>query len=170
MEESNRNPCPFRIAEDCGAAFGMGILGSGIFQGIRGFRNAPSGLGRRLAGSYAEMRSRCATTGGNFAVWGATFSAIDCTLVYIRRKEDPWNSVISGAATGGILAARTGLASMASSAVVGGIILALIEGVGIGVTRFSSEVYRPVSPVEREEIFREQQAQKGFSKVNPSPM
>lgn len=108
MEEYNRNPCPFRIVEDCGAAFAMGILGSGVFQAIRGFRNAPSGLGRRLAGSCAELRARTAMTGGSFAVWGATFSAIDCTLVYYRRKEDPWNSVISGAVTGGILAARTG--------------------------------------------------------------
>lgn len=37
------------------------------------------------------------------------FSTIDCTLVHFRKKEDPWNSIISGAATGGILAARNGL-------------------------------------------------------------
>lgn len=36
------------------------------------------------------------------------FSTIDCTLVHFRKKEDPWNSIISGAATGGILAARNG--------------------------------------------------------------
>jgi import inner membrane translocase subunit TIM17 len=35
------------------------------------------------------------------------FSTIDCTLVYFRQKEDPWNSIISGFATGGILAARS---------------------------------------------------------------
>lgn len=45
--------------------------------------------------------------GGQFAVWGGLFSTIDCSLVYMRKKEDPWNSIISGAATGGILAARS---------------------------------------------------------------
>ena len=38
---------------------------------------------------------------------------------------------MSGAATGGILAARAGPKAMASAAVVGGVILALIEGMGI---------------------------------------
>ncbi|EJK54813.1 hypothetical protein THAOC_25526, partial [Thalassiosira oceanica] len=26
----------------------------------------------------------------------------------VRQKEDPWNSIVSGAATGGVLAARAG--------------------------------------------------------------
>lgn len=86
----------------------MGAVGGAIFQAIKGFRNAPSGLPRRLAGGLAAMRSRSALVGGSFAVWGGTFSAIDCSLVYARGKEDPWNSIISGAATGGVLAARGG--------------------------------------------------------------
>lgn len=32
---------PWRIVDDCGGAFSMGILGGGIFQAVRGFRNAP---------------------------------------------------------------------------------------------------------------------------------
>lgn len=159
MEEYNREPCPFRIIEDCGGAFAMGAVCGGMFQAIKGFRNAPSGIGHRIAGSVAAVRARSARVGGNFAVWGATFSAIDCTLVYYRQKEDPWNSIISGAATGGVLAARTGLTSMMSSALVGGIILALIEGVGIAVARFSADNYRQMSPVERYELFKQQQFQ-----------
>jgi hypothetical protein len=42
---------------------------------------------------------------------------------------------MSGAATGGILAARAGPRAMASSAAVGGILLALIEGMGILFTK-----------------------------------
>lgn len=34
------------------------------------------------------------------------------------QKEDPWNSIISGAATGGILAARNGVPAIAGSAVL----------------------------------------------------
>lgn len=59
-------------------------------------------------GSVAAIKQRSPIIAGNFAVWGGMFSTIDCTLVYFRKKEDPWNSIISGAATGGILAARNG--------------------------------------------------------------
>ncbi len=46
---------------------------------------------------------------GNFAVWGGLFSTFDCALVHIRQKEDPWNSITSGALTGAVLAARSKL-------------------------------------------------------------
>ena len=32
---------------------------------------------------------------------------IDCSLVQVRGKEDPWNSITSGALTGAVLAARS---------------------------------------------------------------
>jgi import inner membrane translocase subunit TIM17 len=75
------------------------------------------------------------------------FSTIDCTLVHIRKKEDPWNSIISGAATGGILAARNGAAAMAGSAIIGGVLLALIEGIGIMFTRISADQFRQQGPI-----------------------
>lgn len=48
MEEYAREPCPYRIVDDCGGAFAMGCIGGGVFQAIKGFRNAPSGLSRRF--------------------------------------------------------------------------------------------------------------------------
>ncbi|SPP88366.1 blast:Mitochondrial import inner membrane translocase subunit Tim17-B [Drosophila guanche] len=48
MEEYAREPCPYRIVDDCGGAFAMGCIGGGVFQAIKGFRNAPSGMSRRL--------------------------------------------------------------------------------------------------------------------------
>lgn len=48
MEEFGREPCPMRILEDLGGAFAMGLIGGGIFQGIKGFRNAPTGFNRRF--------------------------------------------------------------------------------------------------------------------------
>ncbi|KAI4459862.1 mitochondrial import inner membrane translocase subunit tim-17 [Holotrichia oblita] len=131
MEEYTREPCPWRIVDDCGGAFTMGLIGGGVFQSIKGFRNAPSGMGRRLVGSLAAIKQRSPIIAGNFAVWG----------------EDPWNSIISGAATGGILAARNGLPAMAGSAFIGGVLLALIEGVGILFTRLSAEQFQPQPPV-----------------------
>lgn len=59
---------------------------------------------------------------------------LHCTFLYFL-QEDPWNSIVSGAATGGVLAARAGPRAMASAALVGGVLLALIEGMGIMFTK-----------------------------------
>jgi|ERR1712004_384107 len=142
MEEYAREPCPWRIVDDCGGAFAMGAIGGSVFHSIKGFRNAPSGNYRRMMGSFLAVKQRAPITGGNFAVWGGLFSAIDCTLVYTRKKEDPWNSIISGAATGAILSVRNGAAAMTGSAIIGGVLLALIEGVGILITRFSADQFK----------------------------
>uniref|UniRef100_A0AAA9SKE1 Translocase of inner mitochondrial membrane 17A n=1 Tax=Bos taurus TaxID=9913 RepID=A0AAA9SKE1_BOVIN len=171
MEEYAREPCPWRIVDDCGGAFTMGTIGGGIFQAIKGFRNSPVGVNHRLRGSLTAIKTRapqlgeggswpvsfteclsCAelskcslisfsphsNTEGSFAVWGGLFSMIDCSMVQIRGKEDPWNSITSGALTGAILAARNGPVAMVGSAAVGGVLLALIEGAGILLTRFAS--------------------------------
>lgn len=92
--------------------------------------------GSRLTGAISNTAARAPVMGGQFAVWGGLFACCDCTLSAIRQKEDPWNSIISGAATGGILAARAGPKAMASAAVVGGVILALIEGMGIWMNNY----------------------------------
>lgn len=99
-------------------------------------------------GSITSIKARSPIIAGNFAVWGGMFSTIDCTLVHFRQKEDPWNSIVSGAATGGILAARNGVAAMAGSAIIGGVLLALIEGVGILFTRLSADQFKNPSPQE----------------------
>lgn len=52
MEEYAREPCPYRIVDDCGGAFAMGCIGGGVFQAIKGFRNAPSGFSRRMVRVY----------------------------------------------------------------------------------------------------------------------
>ena len=44
--------------------------------------------------------------GAGFAEWGGMFSVVDCSLEYVRQKEDPWNSIASGFITGGLLQAR----------------------------------------------------------------
>lgn len=72
-------------------------------------------------------------------MWGGLFSTFDCSLVAIRHKEDPWNSIISGAATGGVLAARGGWRAASRSALVGGVLLAMIEGLQIALTKMMAE-------------------------------
>ncbi|KAB0345050.1 hypothetical protein FD754_021976, partial [Muntiacus muntjak] len=129
---------PWRIVDDCGGAFTMGTIGGGIFQAIKGFRNSPVGVNHRLRGSLTAVKTRAPQLGGSFAVWGGLFSMIDCSMVQVRGKEDPWNSITSGALTGAILAARNGPVAMVGSAAMGGVLLALIEGAGILLTRFAS--------------------------------
>ena len=126
---ADREPCPWRIVDDVGGAFCMGCIGGGLWHAVKGARMAPQGA--RLNGSLAAISARSPVLGGQFAIWGGLFACCDCTLTSIRQREDPWNSICSGAATGGILAARAGPQAMASAALVGGILLALIEGMGI---------------------------------------
>lgn len=60
MEEYGREPCPYRIVDDCGGAFAMGCIGGGVFQAIKGFRNAPSGFSRRMVSRIHENMLRTA--------------------------------------------------------------------------------------------------------------
>ncbi|KAL5515414.1 hypothetical protein EMCRGX_G000575 [Ephydatia muelleri] len=94
----------------------------------------------------AAIKVRAPVLGGNFAVWGGLFSTFDCALIAIRNKEDPWNAIGSGAITGAVLAARRGAKASLGAAVAGGIILAVIEGVGIAINRAVAEQYKPVMP------------------------
>uniref|UniRef100_A0A672SXK3 Mitochondrial import inner membrane translocase subunit Tim17-A-like n=1 Tax=Sinocyclocheilus grahami TaxID=75366 RepID=A0A672SXK3_SINGR len=128
MEEYAREPCPWRIVDDCGGAFTMGAIGGGIFQAVKGFRNSPSGMNHRMRGSLTAIRTRAPQLGGSFAVWGGLFSMIDCGLVKVR----------------------DGPVAMVGSAAMGGILLALIEGAGILLTRFASAQF-PTGPQFAEE-------------------
>ncbi|XXG48162.1 hypothetical protein AAC387_Pa02g2679 [Persea americana] len=134
--ETSREPCPDRILDDIGGAFGMGAVGGSAFHFLKGIYNSPKG--ERLLGGRQAVRMNAPRIGGSFAVWGGLFSTFDCTMVYVRQKEDPWNSIISGAATGGFLQMRQGLGPASRSALFGGILLALIEGAGITFNRFLS--------------------------------
>ncbi|XP_048475911.1 mitochondrial import inner membrane translocase subunit Tim17-B-like [Rhincodon typus] len=121
---------PWRIVDDCGGAFTMGAIGGGIFQSIKGFRNAPVGVRHRLRGSVNAVRVRAPQIGGSFAVWGGLFSTID--LLFLSLSP-------SLPRAGGPLA-------MVGSAMMGGILLALIEGVGILLTRYTAQQFQNPSP------------------------
>jgi len=59
------------------------------------------------------------------------FSGFECIISHARKKEDLWNGIASGAATGGVLAARAGLKAAGKNALMGGVLLAAIEGLGV---------------------------------------
>lgn len=118
-------PCPGRILTDTGSAFAVGAVGGSFFHFVKGIRNAPSGA--RFTGGLEAMRMNVPRIGSSFAVWGGLYSVCDCTLVYVRQKEDPWNSILSGAATGGILSLRQGFRSAIRSSMHGAILFALLN-------------------------------------------
>ena len=142
----SRDPCPWRILDDCGGAFSLGFIGGGLFSIVSGTRNAPKGVKNRLMGAFENARIKTPRTAASFGVWGFTFSSFDCTLVALRRKDDPWNSILSGTGTGFVLAIRQGLWPAVGSAIFGGILLALIEGVTIAVNRLQAPMYHPQTP------------------------
>ncbi|KAK6911996.1 hypothetical protein RJ641_024089 [Dillenia turbinata] len=115
----------------------MGAVGGSAFHFIKGIYNSPKG--ERFLGGTQAVRMNAPRIGGSFAVWGGLFSVFDCSMVYIRQKEDPWNSIIAGAATGGFLQMRQGLGAASRSAAFGGILLALIEGAGIMLNKLMSQ-------------------------------
>lgn len=120
----------------------MGAVGGGLWNMIRGSMNSYKGA--RIAGGIEAVRREAPRLGGSFAVWGGLFSAFDCSLVAIRKKEDPWNSIASGFLTGGVLQIRHGPASALRHAMMGGVILGMIEGMGIMLTRMVA----PSAPIE----------------------
>eukprot|EP01104_Vermistella_antarctica_P008439 TRINITY_DN2106_c0_g1_i2.p1 TRINITY_DN2106_c0_g1~~TRINITY_DN2106_c0_g1_i2.p1 ORF type:complete len:192 (-),score=19.26 TRINITY_DN2106_c0_g1_i2:277-852(-) len=123
----DRDPCPQRIWGDMGGAFAMGAIGGGLWHAFKGAKNSPKG--EKAMGSLMAVRHRAPVVGGGFAVWCTLYSGFDCVLSSARGQEDWKNSIVSGALTGGVLAARGGWKASGTSAIVGGVLLGLIEGV-----------------------------------------
>ena len=115
----------------------MGAIGGSLWHGVKGFRNSP--YGERRLGMITAIKARAPVTGGNFGVWGGMFSTFDCAVKGIRKKEDPYNSIIAGFFTGGCLAVRGGWRAARNGAIMCGIFLAVIEGVGIGLGRLMAD-------------------------------
>ncbi|KAK3259955.1 hypothetical protein CYMTET_31069 [Cymbomonas tetramitiformis] len=162
--DNGRDPCPHRIIDDVGGAFGMGAVGGGLWNLVRGSMNSYKGA--RIAGGLEAVRREAPRLGGSFAVWGGLFSAFDCSLVAIRKKEDPWNSIASGFLTGGVLQIRHGPASALRHAMMGGVILGMIEGMGIMLTRMVAPA-PPMDPNEAQ-MMAQMQNQMGPGAPDPS--
>merc|ERR1711865_1312912 len=69
----------------------------------------------------------------------------DCSLQYVRRKDDHWNAIASGFMTGGVLAARGGWKAASRNAVIGGVLLAIIEGVAGLLTKSTAQSPREMA-------------------------
>ncbi|KAL9585906.1 MAG: hypothetical protein Q9203_004061 [Teloschistes exilis] len=137
LMDHSRDPCPWVALSDSGGAFCMGGIGGAVWHGVKGFRNSP--YGERRIGALTAIKARAPVLGGNFGVWGGLFSTFDCAVKGLRKKEDPYNAIIAGFFTGGSLAIRGGMKAARNSAIGCAILLAVIEGVGIGIQRMMAE-------------------------------
>ncbi|KAK3401747.1 Tim17/Tim22/Tim23/Pmp24 family-domain-containing protein [Sordaria brevicollis] len=152
--DHTRDPCPWVILNDFGGAFAMGAIGGTIWHGIKGFRNSP--YGERRIGAITAIKMRAPALGGNFGVWGGLFSTFDCGIKGLRNhKEDPWNSIIAGFFTGGALAIRGGYKAARNGAIGCAVLLAVIEGVGIGFQKMlagATKLEAPAPPPTNEQV------------------
>lgn len=130
-------PCPDKILDDCGGAYAMGLVGGGVWHMFKGMKNSPRG--ERIRGGFNAVTLRAPNLGGAFAVWGGLFATFDCTYAHLRSRDDSWNAIMSGATTGGILAARAGWRAAGRSAIVGGVLLGMIEGMGVMLEKLFKE-------------------------------
>eukprot|EP00300_Choanocystis_sp_HF-7_P035766 c5010_g1_i2.p1 GENE.c5010_g1_i2~~c5010_g1_i2.p1 ORF type:complete len:212 (+),score=26.16 c5010_g1_i2:40-636(+) len=169
-----RQPCPDRIVDDIGGAFAIGALGGTVWHTFKGARNAPRGS--RIAGSIDAVKNRAPVLGGNFAVWGMLFSTFDCTFLHLRGKEDHFNPIASGFCTGAALAARGGPRAALRSGIFGGVLLALIEGASMLLTRGMTTLQEKQQEAMLEEFKRQQEIAKyekmkklGLEVVEPAP-
>ncbi|KAM0852072.1 hypothetical protein ACQ4PT_052004 [Festuca glaucescens] len=106
-----RHPCPDRILDDAGGGFAMGVVGGSAFHFLKGRRNSPMAMDYWWYAGYAHeppasrRELRCV---------GRPLLRLGCTTVYIHQKEDPWNSIVAGASTMGVLSLRRVLRAIAA--------------------------------------------------------
>lgn len=153
-----RDPCPFRIVEDMGGAYALGLVGGTIFTVGKGSYTAPAGFRNRFMGAWHNTRLRAPRYGTNFAAWGFCYSSSECMMIHLRGKEDPINSITAGFLSGAMLAARQGRGAMIFSGIFGGIILAVIEGTMLLVNKYQLDAQR-AQQEEQKRMFEERQRQ-----------
>lgn len=80
------------------------------------------------------------------------------------------NAIASGAITGGVLAIRSGPRAAGKSALVGGVLLALIEGMGIMLTRMMANPQPTPEEIEQMRAEMHAERDKGVNAPNVDGM
>ncbi|KAF4786010.1 hypothetical protein HER10_EVM0012510 [Colletotrichum scovillei] len=143
--DHTRDPCPWVILNDFGGAFAMGAIGGTVWHEMVAMINSASG--ERRIGAISAIKMRAPVLGGNFGgkhtTFGKTFGLMN------KANTDPWNSIAAGFLTGGALAIRGGYKAARNGAIGCALLLAVIEGVGIGFQKMfagSTKLEMPAPP------------------------
>lgn len=118
-------PFPGRMFYDVGDSFITGCSLGSMWYFLKG---AYFALPReRIKGGLHLVRGKATGLGGSFASWSFFYSLSYCASAYIRKKNDPFNSIMAGFSTGFILSLRSGIKSAFKSGITGCLILTSIE-------------------------------------------
>ncbi|XP_054258512.1 mitochondrial import inner membrane translocase subunit Tim22-like [Macrosteles quadrilineatus] len=110
MIEAAFESCAFKTTISCVAGFGLGAA-LGLFSSSVNPTIVP---GQELKTQSAreilrEMKGSMLSYAKNFAMVGAMFSAIECTIESYRGKSDWKNGTYAGGVTGGLIGLRAGV-------------------------------------------------------------
>ncbi|CAK9004385.1 unnamed protein product [Durusdinium trenchii] len=128
-EGSRRLPCPERIVDMVGFAFGAGACGGFCMTFVRSLRNFPKG--HRLAGAFAAAQTRAPQLASTFAMWSGLFHSFDCAVS--QRHLDPQGARSSvdaaccGFLTAGVLSLRQGPRAASLNALFGAFCVGFID-------------------------------------------
>lgn len=118
-------PFPGRMFYDVGDSFITGCSIGSMWYFLKGAYFAlPK---ERIKGGLHLVRAKATGLGGSFASWSFFYSLSHCTSSYIRKKNDPLNSIIAGFSTGFILSIRSGIKSAIKNGLTGCFVLTTIE-------------------------------------------
>lgn len=124
-----RLPCPERVIDMVGFAFGAGSCGGFGLTFFRTLRDFPKG--HRLSGAFRAAQSRAPQLGSTFAMWSGLFHSFDC--VVSQRHSDPQgarssvDAAVCGFLTAGTLSLRSGPRVASMNAMVGAFCVAFID-------------------------------------------
>eukprot|EP00439_Symbiodinium_sp_Y106_P086424 s383_g33.t1 len=127
--EPRRLPCPERIIDMVGFAFGCGTLGGFGMTFTRSLRDHPKG--HRFSGALAAAQARAPQLGSTFALWSGLFHAFECAVS--QRHLDPQgarssiDAALCGFLTAGVLSVRQGPRVASMNAAVGAFCVALVD-------------------------------------------
>merc|ERR1712224_856431 len=135
-----RQPCPERIIDMAGFAFGVGRCGGFCMTFARSLRHYPKG--HRISGAFAAASTRAPQLASTFALWSGLFHTFECAISQRHRDPDGTRTLTDAAAcgflTGGLLELRKGPRAAAVSACMCAFFVAVVDAATGNVARSHS--------------------------------
>ena len=102
--------CAFKAAMSCVAGFGLGAA-IGLFSASLGpdMSTATEFQKQTFKSVLLDMKTRTLSQARTFAILGAMFSVVECTIESYRAKTDWKNGTLAGGVTGGCIGLRAGI-------------------------------------------------------------
>ncbi|CAH1118538.1 unnamed protein product [Phaedon cochleariae] len=109
MVESFFESCFFKSFMSCVVGYGLGAA-IGLFSSSMGPASVTDSAEPQTAKQvFKEMKTTTLGYAKNFALIGALFSGVECTIESARGKSDWKNGTYAGAVTGGLIGLRAGV-------------------------------------------------------------